>query len=230
MRISFRHGIVKYQQPDFLNVTGSTVTLLAQDAPFVATIAHGSKNFLITEYADIPNAWSGIVPSVNQWLYIDIDTRTGARTLLLLYNGSGNSGVGYIQAFHATGVANGNIFHQFLYGNTGIGSITQSTTAAVAYNTTSDERLKENIKAANDALPVINTLEVKSFDWKNDTVHEPFGLIAQQVVKTVPNVVYQPLNPDEYMGIDYSKLVPMLIKSIQELNARVELLEAQLPK
>ena len=38
------------------------------------------------------------------------------------------------------------------------------------------------------------------------------------------------INEEDYMGIDYSKLVPMLIKSIQELNARIELLESQIQK
>ena len=141
---------------------------------------------------------------------------------IYLNSARSTTGVGVIGVYHANGVANGNSFHTFLYNNTVIGSITQATTSSVAYNTTSDQRLKENIVPANNALPIIDQLQVKSFDWKNDGIHEPFGLIAQEAVQVVPNAVHTPISEEDYMGIDYSKLVPLLIKSIQELTVKLE--------
>ena len=40
-----------------------------------------------------------------------------------------------------------------------------------------------------------------------------------------PEAVFDPEDPDEMLGVDYSKLVPMLVKEIQSLRARVEQLE-----
>lgn len=80
MRVSFRQGIVRYQHPEFLTVSGTSVSLLASTTPLVLTMAHGHKDYLWIETTDVPNAWTGIVPGINQWLYVDIDVRSGQRT------------------------------------------------------------------------------------------------------------------------------------------------------
>ncbi len=111
------------------------------------------------------------------------------------------------------------------YGNgTQVGTITVST-SATAYNTSSDQRLKENIADADDAGSKIDSIQVRKFDWKADGSHQDYGMVAQELQTVAPEAVSAPENPDEMMGVDYSKLVPMLIKEIQSLRNRVAQLE-----
>jgi hypothetical protein len=115
----------------------------------------------------------------------------------------------------------------FNSGGGGIGSITRvGTTNAVAYNTTSDRRAKENIADADDAGAVIDAIQVRKFDWIEGNQHQPYGMVAQELITVAPEAVHQPANEEDMMGVDYSKLVPMLIKEIQSLRARVADLES----
>jgi len=115
-------------------------------------------------------------------------------------------------------------FINFLYGATTVGSIT-TTGSATAYNTSSDARLKENIADADDAGAVIDAIQVRKFDWKVDGEHQRYGMVAQELQTVAPEAVSAPESPDEMMGVDFSKLVPMLIKEIQQLRQRVAQLE-----
>jgi hypothetical protein len=103
---------------------------------------------------------------------------------------------------------------------TTVGSITVST-SATAYNTTSDQRLKENIQDADSASSLIDSLQVRKFDWKADNAHQRYGFVAQELVTVAPEAVHQPTDTDEMMAVDYSKLVPMLVKEIQSLRQRL---------
>jgi hypothetical protein len=129
---------------------------------------------------------------------------------------------------HITGVASGASYARFLYAGSSIGSITQSGTTAVLYNVTSDQRLKENIVDAPEFGSVIDSLQVRSFDWKSDNTHQRAGFVAQELVSVAPEAVHQPADPDEMMAVDYSKLVPMLVKEIQSLRIRITQLENKL--
>jgi hypothetical protein len=106
-----------------------------------------------------------------------------------------------------------------------VGSITTSG-SATAFNTSSDQRLKENIADAPSASDDIDAIQVRSFDWKADGSHQKYGMVAQELQSVAPSAVSQPEDPEEMMGVDYSKLVPMLVKEIQSLRARVAQLES----
>lgn len=106
-----------------------------------------------------------------------------------------------------------------------VGSITTNGSATL-YNTTSDQRLKENIADAPDFGSVIDSIKVRSYDWKADGNHQRAGFVAQELVTVAPEAVHQPADPEEMMAVDYSKLVPMLVKEIQSLRARVAQLES----
>ena len=103
------------------------------------------------------------------------------------------------------------------------GSITHISSTAVLYNTTSDQRVKTNIIDAPSGN--IDNIKIRSFDWIEDGGHQEYGMIAQELVTVAPYAVHQPTNPDEMMGVDYSKLVPMMIKEIQDLKQRIATLE-----
>jgi len=139
-----------------------------------------------------------------------------------------NNGTGGFrtQTGHPTGTASGSAYAQFLFNQTEIGSITQSGTTGVLYNIVSDQRLKENIVDAPEFGSVIDSIKVRSYDWKTDRTHQRAGFIAQELVTVAPEAVQQPADPEEMMAVDYSKLVPMLVKEIQSLRARVLALES----
>jgi hypothetical protein len=110
--------------------------------------------------------------------------------------------------------------------STAVGNIS-FTSSATAYNTSSDVRLKKNIVDAQDSSADIDALQVRSFDWKIDDSHVKYGFIAQELEPVAPNAVTKGRTEEDMWGVDYSKLVPMLVKEIQSLRARVAQLESK---
>jgi len=127
---------------------------------------------------------------------------------------------------HAYGTGSGSRFMAFTYNTSELGSITQHGTSQVLFNVSSDQRLKENIADADDAGSKIDAIQVRKYDWKADGLHQDYGMIAQELQAVVPEAVSGSADSEEMMGVDYSKLVPMLIKEIQSLRARVADLES----
>ena len=136
------------------------------------------------------------------------------------------AGATYTTLGHANATATGAAYTVFSYNSGTIGSITQSGTTAVLFNTTSDQRLKENIADADDAGSKIDSIQVRKFDWKADGSHQDYGMVAQELLEVAPEAVSAPEDPEEMMGVDYSKLVPMMLKEIQSLRARIAALES----
>ena len=112
----------------------------------------------------------------------------------------------------------------FVNGNGQVGSIATSG-SATSYVTSSDQRLKESIIDADDAGNKIDAIQVRQFDWKVDGEHQDYGMVAQELQSVAPEAVSGDADSEEMMGVDYSKLVPMLIKEIQSLRQRVASLE-----
>ncbi len=159
-------------------------------------------------------------------LLVGTTDNAGANTQgLEVYIGSGATRL-YIG--HVTGTANGTQYAVFNYAGTNqIGSITQSGTTGVLYNVTSDRRLKDNITDADSASDLIDAIKVRQFDWKSDGSHQRYGMIAQELHEVAPEAVHSPADPDDMMAVDYSKLVPMLVKEIQSLRVRLNALESK---
>jgi len=96
------------------------------------------------------------------------------------------------------------------------------------YTTASDRRLKQNIVDAPSAINDVMAIGIKSFDWILNNEHQKYGVIAQDLHLIAPDAVAIPQNSEDMCAVDYSALVPMLIKSIQELKAQNESLKARL--
>ena len=100
----------------------------------------------------------------------------------------------------------------------------------------SDARLKENITPIEDALLLIKHLSGVHYDWSDDFIERSggedgffvkkhdIGLIAQEVQAVIPEAVAE--KPDGYLGVQYDKVIPLLVECIKELSAKVEKLEA----
>lgn len=95
-----------------------------------------------------------------------------------------------------------------------------------SYGQISDITLKENITAATPKLEEVKQLQVKNFNFIGNDLKQ-IGLIAQDVEQIFPGLVENIETPDgdEIKSVKYSVLVPILIKAIQELEARVAQLE-----
>lgn len=118
--------------------------------------------------------------------------------------------------------------------NTQIGSISYPTTSSVAYNTTSDYRLKENVVDMTGALDRVEQLQPKRFNFIQDPEITFDGFLAHEVQSIIPeaitgekDAVDDEGNP-EYQGIDQSKIVPLLVGAIKELKAEIETLKSQI--
>ena len=133
--------------------------------------------------------------------------------------------VDYINVGHASSVASGNYYAAFRHGTNTLGTITQNGTTGILYNTSSDERLKENITDSADADSKVDAIQIRQFDWIADGSHQDYGVIAQELVTVAPEAVSEGDTEEDMMGVDYSKLVPMLIKEVQSLRSRVAELE-----
>lgn len=111
------------------------------------------------------------------------------------------------------------------YNGSSVGTVTTNGTTT-AYNTSSDSRLKSNIQDAADSGPTIDALIVRQWDWKSNGAHEDWGFVAQEEVSAAPFAVLvgdsDPSTITKQWGRDDSKLVPLLVKEIQLLRARLK--------
>mgnify|MGYP003114305952 CR=1 FL=1 len=116
-----------------------------------------------------------------------------------------------------------------------IGSVQGTGTNQVAFQTSSDQTLKNDLGVVTEASSVIDALQVHKFTWKDadSKVGEHIGLFAQEAIEVLPYGIVSPadtrIEDGEEMyipaGIDYSKIVPFLIAEIQSLRARVAAVE-----
>jgi len=116
--------------------------------------------------------------------------------------------------------------------NNAVGSINTSGTTT-GFNTSSDYRLKENVVTDWDATTRLKQLKPSRFNFKADKDTTVDGFLAHEVSSIVPEAITgekDAVDKDgkpEYQGIDQSKLVPLLVKTIQELEARIATLESK---
>ena len=137
-------------------------------------------------------------------------------------------------------------------GGSEVGNVTTGA-SSTSYNTSSDYRLKENVSYDFDATTRLKQLKPARFSWINGDSTLVDGFLAHEVSSVVPEAITGTHNelevwengeklPDgvsvgdnkldsdgntipKYQGIDQSKLIPLLVKTIQELEARIKTLE-----
>jgi hypothetical protein len=112
---------------------------------------------------------------------------------------------------------------------TQIGSVARvTTTDAVIYNTTSDERLKSNVADANTVLDKLMAVKVRQFDWTKGDLHQDYGFIAQELEPVLSGLVTKGKTDEDMWQLDYSRLTPHLVKAIQEQQALITALTARI--
>ena len=130
-----------------------------------------------------------------------------------------------IKVGHKTGSVSGADFIAFYYNNSQIGGIAQNGTSQVLFNTSSDYRLKEDLQDFA-GLDMVSKIPVYDFKWKTDESRS-YGVMAHELQEVLPDAVSGDKDAEEMQSVDYSKIVPLLVKSIQELKAEVDLLKQE---
>jgi len=108
---------------------------------------------------------------------------------------------------------------EFLTAGNARGSITTNGTS-VSYNTSSDYRLKQDLKDFN-GLDLLTKIKTYDYEWKSDKSRS-YGVIAHELQSVINYAVTGVKDGKEMQGVDYSKIVPVLIKAIQELNDKIK--------
>ena len=130
-----------------------------------------------------------------------------------------------------TGESNTRTNISILRNGTSVGSI-RTTTSSTSYNTSSDYRLKENVDYDWDATTRLKQLKPARFNFIKDDTTTVDGFLAHEVSDIVPEAISGEKDAVDddgnavHQSIDQSKLVPLLVKTIQELEARITALEA----
>jgi hypothetical protein len=104
-----------------------------------------------------------------------------------------------------------------------------------SWTSSSDETLKNITGEITNALDKVSQLRAATYTWKADESNTPqVGLIAQDLLKVLPEVVVVPKEKfndegkEQFLGVNYDSVIPLLVAAIKELNAKVIALEAQL--
>jgi hypothetical protein len=169
--------------------------------------------------------------------YLFINTTSalsgGAARVALKFDGGATWGMG-IQTTYSGGT--GSRYMQFINSaGSETGNINQNGTTTVAYTTSSDYRLKEDIAPMTNALATVSALKPVTYKWKVDGSNGQ-GFIAHELQAVVPDCVtgekddvqtYTDEDGNEQtrikpQGVDTSFLVATLTAAIQELNAKVD--------
>ena len=137
----------------------------------------------------------------------------------------------FVNIGHPSGTSSGYGYIRFHYNGGLIGQISQNGTTAVQYLTSSDYRLKENVVELTGATERLKQIPVHRFNFINDPDDTVDGFLAHEVQAIVPEAIHGTKDEVDadgnpvYQGIDQSKLVPLLVATIKELEARITALE-----
>ena len=120
---------------------------------------------------------------------------------------------------------------------TGVGTINQNGTTGVNYNTTSDRRIKENIKDTHYGLADLMKLNIRDFDFIEDPTHATItGFIAQELYPIYPLAVstngdngIEPLGASSTpWQVDYGRITPLIVKAVQDIANLADSFKANL--
>jgi hypothetical protein len=183
------------------------------DLRFYTKPANGTPNDSVTERMRITSGGSVCINA----------TSPGSNSPYLYnYNGDGSR---FNAAFEVSVATDGFTSIMFRNPNGNVGNIAINT-SSVSYNTTSDYRLKEDLKDFS-GLNKVSAIKVYDYKWKSCDERMD-GVLAHELAEVIPYAVHGKKDGEEMQGVDYSKIVPILIKSIQEQQAQIEELKGEI--
>ena len=128
------------------------------------------------------------------------------------------------QVFNRASTTSDSYIFDFQNGGATVGYIRYNNTTTT-YATSSDYRLKEDLQDFA-GLDMVSKIPVYDFKWKSDESRS-YGVMAHELQEVLPDAVSGEKDAEEMQGVDYSKIVPLLVKAIQELKAEIELLKSK---
>ena len=215
--------------------TGGSGALVFRTAPVAASSSIANTFAEIMRITPGGSVGIGIAAPTNI-LHVTGTPASGTPTARIANTLAGttkNNGL-LILAGNDTGVAASELITFQRPDATVIGSISQNGATTVAYNLSSDRRIKDNITPTVFGLADLLKIDVQDFSFINDISKQKMtGFIAQDLNNIFPGAVTT--NGDNGIDslalgitpwmIDYSKLTPLLVKSIQDLNLKITNIE-----
>jgi hypothetical protein len=110
--------------------------------------------------------------------------------------------------------------HLLFYNGNGLVGYISTSGSTTTYSTSSDYRLKQDYKDYS-GLDLVNKIKTYDYEWKADKTRG-YGVIAHELQSVINYAVTGVKDGKEMQGVDYSKIVPVLIKAIQELNDKIK--------
>lgn len=161
-------------------------------------------------------------------------SNTPASGVSLNYSGNGSTGSTTVAIGHPSGAVSGSVYHTFAYASGTIGSITQNGTTGVAYNTTSDYRLKGNVQPITGSGAFIDALKPCAWTWKVDGTPGS-GFLAHEMQAVSPSSVTGTKDAVDadgkpiYQSVEYgsAEVTANVVAELKLLRARVAALEAR---
>lgn len=105
------------------------------------------------------------------------------------------------------------------------GNVKAATYYGTSFQYTSDLRLKKNIESLEEASSIVKKLRPVKFQWKK-TNNDDIGFIAQEVEKVIPAITSE--DGENIKRVDYAKIVPILVKALQEQQIEIEALKKRI--
>ncbi|MEK7108828.1 MAG: tail fiber domain-containing protein, partial [Patescibacteria group bacterium] len=241
-------GIGNVAPKTSLHVAGTTTTATIPAAGFA-----GNAQLALGDSSNAYGLLTGVLSTGSVYQQVQRWDGTATTYPLLLQPNGGNVGIGTTSAtFGGQGaqmnmqfISNNGVgfgindstpqtgaaYLQFRNNVTLVGSISNAGSNTVAYNTTSDRRIKENIADTSAGLSTLLQIPVRDFDFITDPTHaRTQGFVAQEVYSVYPYAVTA--NGDngvDALGasstpwmVDYGRLTPLLAQSIKDVNAKVD--------
>jgi uncharacterized protein YaiE (UPF0345 family) len=188
--------------------------------------AAASQTAAIMQWANNGNTVLGVINSGGNVLIGKTSSSISTNGIELNTSGSGCFWTGS-NATLLTMNRIGDDGHLVLFKNDGTdcGAITIAGPSATNFNTASDYRLKEDLKDFN-GLALVSKIPVYDFQWKRDSTRS-YGVMAHELQSVLPYAVSGTKDGENTQGVDYSKIVPLLVKAIQEQQVQLDQLKAE---
>lgn len=189
---------------EFVNSANNAVNMTVQDSGVVQAL----QQFYVSSSANVIRYKAigyGIGQGYGMWFQAGVSAASNTASAISFYN----------------------------YQGAGCGSITH-TDSSVSYNTTSDYRLKENVVPLTGALDRVMKAKPSRFNFISEPGRTVDGVIAHEIAEVVPEAVTGEKDAVDENGdmviqqVDYAKLVPLLLASIQELKTELDTVKAEL--
>ena len=202
------------------------------ELPGTTKINSGNANFGLTINSESSNSWGSGIEFKSSVDYdtpykglfqLDGEGSMVFRTLQkgMYFDNFGNGNINF-----RVGTEGGGMIYGMILDNLGKLAV-QGTVSSAGTNLTSDIRLKKNITPLQNSLSIIQKLNPVTYDKKMNLASVDYsikenGFIAQELQKILPNLVHESADKDKLLSVNYTAIIPILTKGIQEQQVIIE--------